>query len=58
LPTVLMLLGYGWWLLAPRKAAVLDAEIELTQTAAEFLPGKDAEALAHMPLFVDWRLDR
>ncbi|MBQ1499196.1 MAG: hypothetical protein IIZ38_12855 [Sphingomonas sp.] len=46
---VLILLGYGWWFLAPRGAAVPDAEIEITGASVDLAPGPGA--LAKLPLF-------
>lgn len=47
----LILLGYGWWFLAPRKAAVPDAEIEVTQVYYAPPPRGKAAELARLPLF-------
>jgi hypothetical protein len=47
----LILLGYGWWFLAPRKAAVPDAEITVTMRRISLTPGHVAEELARLPLF-------
>ncbi|HWU95869.1 MAG TPA: hypothetical protein VN029_09735, partial [Sphingomonas sp.] len=47
---VLILLGYAWWLFAPRKMAPPDAEIEVTEVYYGPVSRGDAE-LPGLPLF-------
>lgn len=58
---VLILTGYGWWLLASGKPPVPDAEIEVGVATAAFTPEEQANGLAHVPMFDpatgDWIVD-
>lgn len=47
----LILCGYAWWLLAPRKPAVPELEIDVTMMQLDVEPGDEKGALARMPLF-------